>query len=90
MVDGVESTITTTDLFKWSLQIASGMHYLVSHNVLHRDLAARNVLLCDNNVVKVCDFGLARTTYKKDYYRRTGGVTYTEIISTLILNINSI
>jgi len=27
---------------------------------MHGDLAARNVLLADDNVVKICDFGLAR------------------------------
>lgn len=29
------------------------------------DLAARNVLLCDDNDVKICDFGLDLSLYKK-------------------------
>jgi fyn-related kinase len=41
-------------------QIAAGMAYLESENYIHRDLAARNVLVGDNNVVKIADFGLAR------------------------------
>lgn len=35
------------------------MAYLESQKVVHRDLAARNVLISEEGVAKVCDFGLA-------------------------------
>lgn len=66
--------IKTTDLLCWSFQVARGMHYLASRNVLHGDLAARNVLLCDDNVVKICDFGLARSIYKSENYLKKSEV----------------
>ncbi|XP_019866136.2 vascular endothelial growth factor receptor 1 isoform X3 [Aethina tumida] len=65
-------TICTRDLISWAFQIARGMGYLASRKVLHGDLAARNVLLADNNIVKICDFGLAKTMYKDDNYMKKG------------------
>jgi len=70
--------ITTTDLLCWSFQIARGMEYLASRKVLHGDLAARNVLLAEGNVVKICDFGLAKEMYKDMYKKKTQVLLYTE------------
>lgn len=67
-------TITTTDLLCWSFQITRGMQYLASRKVVHGDLAARNILLSTDNVVKICDFGLARSLYKTDIYKKEGEV----------------
>ncbi|XP_053599846.1 vascular endothelial growth factor receptor 1 isoform X3 [Plodia interpunctella] len=58
------------DLLAWAFQIARGMEYLASRKVLHGDLAARNIVLADDNIVKICDFGLARSIYKNDEYKK--------------------
>lgn len=41
---------------------------------IHRDLAARNVLVTEDNVMKIADFGLARDVHHIDYYKKTTNV----------------
>ncbi|XP_028039144.1 vascular endothelial growth factor receptor 1 isoform X2 [Bombyx mandarina] len=62
--------LTSGHLLGWAFQIARGMEYLANRKVLHGDLAARNVLLADDNVVKICDFGLARSMYNNEEYQK--------------------
>lgn len=68
--------LDTNDLVSMAYQIADGMAYLASKSIVHRDLAARNVLVMDNKIAKVADFGLARqcqTDYMTvEYTRRFG------------------
>ena len=67
--------ISTRDLICWSFQIARGMDYLVKKKILHCDLAARNILLADDGVVKVADFGLAHQLYQEYDYKKQGRVS---------------
>ncbi|CAH0560029.1 unnamed protein product [Brassicogethes aeneus] len=62
--------VCTRDLISYCFQITRGMGYLASRKVLHGDLAARNVLLAENNVVKICDFGLAKSMYNNENYKK--------------------
>ncbi|NP_001158425.1 fibroblast growth factor receptor B isoform X1 [Saccoglossus kowalevskii] len=58
-------------LVSFAYQIAKAMEFLSSKRCIHRDLAARNVLVAENNIMKVADFGLARDIQNIDYYRKT-------------------
>jgi len=62
--------ISTKDLICWAYQVARGMDYIASKKIMHGDLACRNILLASDNVVKICDFGLAKDIYKTDNYQK--------------------
>ncbi|KAI2648342.1 Tyrosine-protein kinase CSK [Labeo rohita] len=40
--------------------VCKAMEYLEANNFVHRDLAARNVLVSEDNIAKVSDFGLTK------------------------------
>ncbi|XP_070559099.1 uncharacterized protein [Ptychodera flava] len=71
-LDNMESSDTSplseADLFSFAWQIARGMSHLASVKCVHRDLAARNVLVSEDMVAKLSDFGLAREIYESGYY----------------------
>lgn len=48
-------------------QLLRGLKYVHSAEVLHRDLKPSNLLLNANCDLKICDFGLARTTAETDF-----------------------
>uniref|UniRef100_A0A8B9LP70 Tyrosine-protein kinase n=1 Tax=Astyanax mexicanus TaxID=7994 RepID=A0A8B9LP70_ASTMX len=54
------SVISTVQLLHYALEVCEGMEYLECKKLVHRDLAARNILLSEDNVAKVSDFGLAK------------------------------
>ncbi|KAL9972277.1 hypothetical protein ACROYT_G018560 [Oculina patagonica] len=63
-----EVELTITNLVVFAYQVSRGMEFLASRKCIHRDLATRNVLVGEDYVIKVADFGLARDVYKSDMY----------------------
>ena len=56
--------------FLFFIQIVNAIYFLHKNNYIHRDIKPENILLFDNNIAKLCDFGWCvkmvdkpRTTY---------------------------
>ncbi|CAI0461424.1 unnamed protein product [Linum tenue] len=47
-------------LIKVAIDVSKGMNYLHQNSIIHRDLKTANLLMDENEVVKVADFGVAR------------------------------
>uniref|UniRef100_A0A3B3RTZ5 non-specific protein-tyrosine kinase n=1 Tax=Paramormyrops kingsleyae TaxID=1676925 RepID=A0A3B3RTZ5_9TELE len=69
---GHRGCVSPDALLGMCLDVCEGMAYLESTNFIHRDLAARNCLVSENQVVKVCDFGMTRFVLDDQYTSSLG------------------
>ncbi|NXG44028.1 CDKL2 protein, partial [Psilopogon haemacephalus] len=60
---------------KYLFQILRGIAFCHSHNIIHRDIKPENILVSQSGVVKLCDFGFARTL-------AASGEAYTDYVAT--------
>lgn len=49
-----------TQVLDWSRQISNGVNYLHENKIVHRDLKSPNILIGDNYIVKISDFGTSK------------------------------
>uniref|UniRef100_A0A6B2LDN5 non-specific serine/threonine protein kinase n=1 Tax=Arcella intermedia TaxID=1963864 RepID=A0A6B2LDN5_9EUKA len=57
---------------KIALDVACGMAYLHSREIIFRDLKSENLLLDDTGKTKICDFGFARKSIKRQHMTMCG------------------
>lgn len=46
---------------KYVSQILDGLIYIHEQKIIHRDLKPGNILMNEDDLIKICDFGLATT-----------------------------
>lgn len=71
--------LNSREKLSMAVQLAAGCEHLAKRKLVHMDLAARNVLVGDNSLVKIADFGLTRP-----FDAGTTGVTLSEPIRLAI------
>ncbi|MGZ5258968.1 MAG: serine/threonine-protein kinase, partial [Burkholderiales bacterium] len=61
-----------------TLQVAEGLAYAHEHGVLHRDIKPANIMIVQDRLVKIADFGIARmrTTQRTDGPAALGSPRY--------------
>uniref|UniRef100_A0A672JTY1 receptor protein-tyrosine kinase n=1 Tax=Sinocyclocheilus grahami TaxID=75366 RepID=A0A672JTY1_SINGR len=71
IANSTASTLSSQQLLHFAADVARGMDYLSQKQFIHRDLAARNILVGENFVAKIADFGLSRG--QEVYVKKTMG-----------------
>ena len=55
-----QSCTKPTQVLDWSQQISNGLNYLHTNKIVHRDVKSPNILIADNYILKISDFGTSK------------------------------
>ena len=71
-LEATNAPLLETDVLKWAIQLCDALDYLHSRKprIIFRDMKPSNVMVTNTGLVKLIDFGIART-YKKGKKRDT-------------------
>ena len=71
-LEATNAPLLETDVLKWAIQLCEALHYLHTRQppIIFRDMKPSNVMVSNTGLVKLIDFGIART-YKVGKKRDT-------------------
>lgn len=52
-----KKSFTEDEAFYFFIQTVSGIYFLHKNGLIHRDIKPENLLIGEDNVLKICDFG---------------------------------
>lgn len=55
-----EGPLPEKDILRMAIQVTDALDHAYSYGIVHRDVKPANIMLTNDGVVKLCDFGLAR------------------------------
>ncbi|CDW80613.1 serine threonine-protein kinase [Stylonychia lemnae] len=58
-VEQRQKKLTTQEISMIFLQIVNGLEYIHDQNFIHRDISPQNILVFQDSIIKICDFGFA-------------------------------
>lgn len=51
---------SSEDLDNLFIQLLEGFNYIEKHHIVHRDIREGNILVDENGIVKIIDFGIGK------------------------------
>ncbi len=58
------TSIPISQVYDWALQASHAVKYIHDRDILHRDIKSGNFVISKDNVLKLCDFGIAKNVVK--------------------------
>ena len=55
-----ENGFSEITAYKYFIQMVNAVYFLHRNNIIHRDIKPENILIGDNDLLKLCDFGWAK------------------------------
>ena len=71
-----EKEFSELKAYKYFIQIVNAVYFLHQNNIIHRDIKPENILIGENDILKLCDFGWAKELTVENRHTFCGTVEY--------------